>query len=359
MLKQRLLAVEHEKFALRQQLAKMAAALQRVGASSRSVSLGPGHSAPPSPTLTAELLQHDRAIKQELEEFSFSMPSPQNTLDPRSSFSSVASSRAHTPIPVEFNGAVSSPDMTQHPAAMLCGLQCQSGAVSRPLSNPGSPPDKALPPSRASPPPHRPTLAPPPLTRLHLFLAVHSAVCSTLLQPLSQLLTSLKTGSPLTAPRMSPMLFHSIRWWISTPTNPLKSTLATRVASLPLTTTISATTKTNTTSRPPLPATVFRISLLRCLLACSPALARPLEDATGPALQMKARYALRGESKAGGCWVEEHGAYRRFGRGEDIHRWSSEVRLLLRATRVVLDQHRNAKLRRGVSRVDRKRNRRA
>ncbi|MCJ1381845.1 hypothetical protein MMC17_004957 [Xylographa soralifera] len=139
MLKQRLLAVEHEKYALRQQLAKYAAALQKAGTLSRAVSVGPAPSSPPSPNMVAaDLRQLDRNIKQEFEDLSFSLPSPQNTLDPRSSFSSASpsSSRSASPSNLDFNGSVTSPDMTQHPAAMLCGLQCQSGAAWRPSSNP-------------------------------------------------------------------------------------------------------------------------------------------------------------------------------------------------------------------------------
>jgi len=57
------------------------------------------------------------------------------------------------------------------------------------------------------------------------------------------------------------------------------------------------TTKITSTFSPPrsLPL-AFRTSLLRRLLACSPALARPLKDATGRALQMKTSYALCGNA---------------------------------------------------------------
>ncbi|KAL9118935.1 MAG: hypothetical protein Q9187_004508 [Circinaria calcarea] len=128
MLKQRLMQVEHDKYRLSQQVAKMAAALLKSGATSQQLSKVPSSSSPPSPTLTADLLQHDQAIKQELEDYPFSLPSPQNTLDPRSSFSSASSSSSRSPSPTrrEYNGSATSPDMTQHPAAMLCGLQCHS-----------------------------------------------------------------------------------------------------------------------------------------------------------------------------------------------------------------------------------------
>ncbi|MCJ1474409.1 hypothetical protein MMC13_003067 [Lambiella insularis] len=294
MLKQRLLAVEHEKYALRQQIAKYAAALQKTGTISRAVSVGPIPSSAPSPTLVAaELRQLDKNIKQEFEDLSFSLPSPQNTLDPRSSFSSASpsSSRSASPSHMDFNGSVTSPDMTQHPAAMLCGLQCQSGAVWRPLSNPDSPRDEA----QSQPPPQQQTQILPLLTILHLFLTLHSAVSSSLLQPLSQLLTSLKTGSPMRTSTMTPTLFRLILWLISTPVNPLAS-MTPLITSSP-STRMTTTTKTISTSSPPQPLfSAFRISLLRRLLACSPALARPLKDATSRALQMKTSYALRGKT---------------------------------------------------------------
>lgn len=295
MLKQRLMQVEHDKYRLSQQVAKMAAALLKSGATPQQLSKAPSSSSPPSPTLTADLLQHDQAIKQELEDYPFSLPSPQNTLDPRSSFSSASSSSSRSPSPTrrEYNGSATSPDMTQHPAAMLCGLQCQSGAAWRPLSTLATIPHDEVP----SPP----MRALRTLTQLHLSLALLSAVSSTLLQPLNQIFISLKTGSPLpTTTRMTPMLFHLIQWLISTPVNPLTSAATTPTTpSSPLTGTISTAKITSTSSRPPPPPSTFRISLLRRLLACSPALARPLKDATGRALQMKTRYALRGISSAG------------------------------------------------------------
>ena len=295
MLKQRLLAVEHEKYALRQQLAKYAAALQKAGTTSRAVSVAPAPSTPPSPNLlAAELRQLDRNIKKEFEDLSFSLPSPQNTLDPRSTFSSASSSSSRSPSPsnMDFNGSVTSPDMTQHPAAMLCGLQCQSGVVWHPLSNPDLHPDEA----QSQPPLQLQMRILQTLTTLHLFLTLHSVVSSSLLQPLSQLLTSLKMGSPMRASMMTPTLFPLILWLISTPVNPLTS--ATRMITSSPSTSTTNTTRTTSTSSPPRPlSSAFRTSLLRRLLACSPALARPLKDATGRELQMKTSYALRGNAE--------------------------------------------------------------
>ena len=295
MLKQRLLSVEHEKFALRQQLAKMAAALQKTGATPGAASVAPNLSSPPSPNLlAAEMRQIDKSIKQEFEDLSFSLPSPQDTLDPRSSFSSASpsSSRSSSPIDMDFNnGTVNSSDMTQHPAVMLCGLQCQSEVTWQPLPSPGSAPDEA----QSQLLQQRQMHIQHTLTTLHLFLTLHSAVFSTLLQPLSLLLISLKTGLPMRPSKMTPSLFHLILWLISTPANPLTSITPT-ITSSPLTS-MTNTIKTTSISSPPHhPPLAFRISLLRRLLACSPALARPLKDATGRALQMKTSHALRRKS---------------------------------------------------------------
>ncbi|MCJ1356966.1 MAG: hypothetical protein MMC33_006962 [Icmadophila ericetorum] len=115
MLKQRLMQVEHDKYQLVQQVAKMSAMLAKTQGVSKDLS------PPLSPQFSSDLLQHDKAIKQELEDYPFSLPSPQNTLDPRSTFSSQSpsSSRSTSPIDMDFTGASSSSDLTQHPAAMF------------------------------------------------------------------------------------------------------------------------------------------------------------------------------------------------------------------------------------------------
>ena len=285
--------VEHDKYRLAHQVAKMAAALSQRDPSSRAVTHEHPISTPPSPTLTADLLQHDKAIKQELDEITFSLPSPEDTLDPRSSFSSPSSSSSRSPSPShEFNDGSGSSDMTQHPAAMLCGLQCQSEVTSRPPFTLPIPLDETQ---------SRQLLQ---LYILHTLLAPYpyqillSAVFSSLLHPLSQLFISLRTGSPLKSTMMTPMLFHLIQWLISTPVNPLGPTMTPTTPSSTSTTLPSMAETNSTSSRLPHPPLTFRISLLLRLLACSPALARPLKDATDRALQMKASYALRGTLKS-------------------------------------------------------------
>lgn len=302
LLKQRLLVVEHEKFALRQQVAKMAMAL--------GLEEPPSCAAPLSPSLTADLLQHDQEIKQELEDYPYSLPSPgqspQVTVDPRSSsFSSRSSSSSRSPSPsnLDFDSPATSSDMTQHPAAMLCGLPCQSEPAWPLSKTPNTSRDAALsPPTQPHPSPLQAAVCTSPL-----FQTLHSAIYSTLLSPLSQLLISLKTGSPLPPTTMTPPLFSLIQWLISTPANPLTLSISTSNApptttttSLPSTTTTSIPPPASSSSRPPSPSSTFRTSLLRRLLSCSPSLARPLKDATGRALHMKTRHALRGNVHEGG-----------------------------------------------------------
>ncbi|KAL5335676.1 hypothetical protein BJX70DRAFT_374468 [Aspergillus crustosus] len=145
-----------------------------------------------------------------------------------------------------------SSDLTQHPAAMLCDLQCQSAD-----SKEKKVPSRYL------------TLEPASSLSLQmtlqlLFLTMTSTAYSTVIHPLSQILQSLKTGSPLTFSTQEIYQHsHLILWLILTP----------------------SLSPSKTSSKP----TAFRIQLLARLLACTPALARPLRDATGRALQLAMR----------------------------------------------------------------------
>jgi transcriptional activator HAC1 len=95
-----------------------------------------------------------------------------------------------------------------------------------------------------------------------LFLTMTSVASSTVTFPLLRILHSLKTGSPLALSTAEIYQhFPLIHWLISTPS-------------------LSPSTVTGPS---------FRMRLLTRLLACSPALARPLRDATGRALQLAVR----------------------------------------------------------------------
>lgn len=145
--------------------------------------------------------------------------------------------------------------MTQHPAAVLCDLQCPSLASK----------EQALFPSSTSPSLNL------PMTLQLLFLTMTSVACSTVIHPLSQILLSLKTGLPLTfSTEEIYRHFPLILWLISTPS--LSSSKA---------------------------SPVFRMRLLTRLLACSPAMARPLRDATGRALQQAVSETFSSRRSAG------------------------------------------------------------
>ena len=283
------MATEHEKFTMAQEIAKLSHQVQtlRSRVTSGAPSKAPTPSCGPSPTLTADLLQHRKDIKKELDDLPFSLAISQGTLDPRESFSSAsssASSRSSSPCRTSVDRAATFPDLTQHPAAVLCDLPCQSGTVWRQSTTLSS----ALDETQRQQFSQLQTHLLWQLSTLRLCLTLHLTVSSTLLLPLSQLFTSLKTGLALKQTTMTPMLFHLIHWLISTPANPLRLTPASS----------SSIIKTTSTCSLPLhkPRSIFRTSLLRRLLACSPALARPLKDATAWALQIKTRYALSGIS---------------------------------------------------------------
>ncbi|KAF4215778.1 hypothetical protein CNMCM5878_007767 [Aspergillus fumigatiaffinis] len=224
---QRLSQMEAENNRLSQQLAQLTAEVR----GSRSSTPKPGSPATASPTLTPTLFKQE-GDELPLERIPFPTPSITDyspTLKP----SSLAESS----------------DVTQHPAAVLCDLQCQL-ADSKDLEVPS--------PSLTSALAWNMTLQ---MTLQLLFLTMTSTAYSTVIHPLSQILRSLKTGSPLTfSTQEIYQHFHLILWLISTPSlSPSKAS-----------------------SRP----TVFRMRLLTRLLACNPALARPLRDATGRALQL-------------------------------------------------------------------------
>ncbi|TVY82178.1 Transcriptional activator hac1 [Lachnellula suecica] len=158
--------------------------------------------------------------------------------------------------PVVESTNASSSDMTQHPAAMLCDLQCQS-EEQRPWMG-----------SRTTT-----TSAISQILMLTTFLNMTSVATSTLLSPLSQIITSLRTGSSL-SPTAS--ILTLIIWILTTTAT--------------LTTSMSMNSSTTTNSLRP--RFSLRIRLLRRLLACSPNLARPLRDATVAAMRSASEQQL-------------------------------------------------------------------
>ena len=295
-LKERLMAVEHEKFLLTQKLAKMTAQLESIkrGSSGTSRPTSPRLGGLPDSTSTgSDLLGPAQFIKQELlEEYPYDLPTPQNSYAaPSSNYSSPSSgtcSSSSTPATVSLGvGALTtSSDMTQHPAAMLCDLQCQSQKARQTATQPTTPRAAVTPSSSAN--------------RLSLMLI--SAVYSQLMHPLRMIFITLRTGSPL-PPSMTtmPMVLLLIRWLISTPASllpPTPTTGPTTPTHPPKTPSATTTTTTTTTKTSPAKASstpeatrsrvpILRLRLLRRLLLSSPSLARPLRAATGRASRLK------------------------------------------------------------------------
>ncbi|OJD21034.1 hypothetical protein ACJ73_07627 [Blastomyces percursus] len=301
LLLRRLAQMEAENNRLSQQVAQLSAEIR----SSRGSSPQSMVSGLASPTLAPILFKQERDEMISLDKIPF--PTPSMSYSPS----------------VKGCDLIDSSDMTQHPAAMLCDLQCQS-EESQPSTaphqaqqqppqaspNPSSTPSTA---TCASPLPLQHQLAPPQqlfnLALLsiiqHLFQMMTSTAYSTLLIPLARIFRSLKQGSPLSfSPAEIQQHLPLILWLISTPTLSTFSTTST-----PTKPHRRPHSELPTTNRP-----VFRIQLLTRLLACSPALARPLRDATSKALQLVASGgtfdfgSLLAASSSGGAPV---------GRGDD------------------------------------------
>ncbi|KLJ10803.1 hypothetical protein EMPG_13841 [Blastomyces silverae] len=280
LLLRRLAQMEAENNRLSQQVAQLSAEIR----SSRGSSPQSMVSGLASPTLAPILFKQERdEMISSLDKIPFPTPSMS----------------AYSPS-VKGCDLIDSSDMTQHPAAMLCDLQCQS-EESQPSTAPHQPqkqPPQASPnpsstPATAtstSPLPLQHQQAPPQQQQLlfnlallsiiqHLFQMMTSTAYSTLLIPLTLIFRSLKQGSPLTfSPAEIQQHLPLILWLISTPTLSTSSTTST-----PTNPQRRQHSEPPTTNRP-----VFRIHLLTRLLACSPALARPLRDATSKALQLVA-----------------------------------------------------------------------
>ncbi|KAI1940612.1 transcription factor that binds to CRE motif [Ophidiomyces ophidiicola] len=235
---QRLAQMEAENNRLSQQVAQLSTEIR----SSRGASPQSSVSAP-SPTLSPILFKHDN---EELIIEKTLIPSPPTTV--------------YSPMTTVID-SIETSDMTQHPAAVLCDLQCQSEESADQMT-------VSINQSSTQHPVYALMLQ---VILQHLLVTMTSAAYSTVILPLNQIFRSLKMGSPLT---FSPMEISRhlplILWLISTP-NLVKS-------------------------KTPRQRSVFRIRLLTRLLACSPAMARPLRDATSKALQLAVRESQRSGS---------------------------------------------------------------
>ena len=199
--------------------------------------------------------------------------------------------------PVATSSNASSSDLTQHPAAVLCDLQCQS-QEQRPWTSPATTPAISQ------------------LLAMTMFISTTSSAISALLTPLSLIITSLRTGSSV--PPTTSIL--TMIMWLSTTKTPL--TVSTSAS--------SSTTTSNSSSRPRFS---LRVSLLNRLLACSPDLARPLMDATTEAMRLASEQQLTPGSIAGASLCDRR-------RDSDSPSLESLMTLLW-ATRVFEKNHRH------------------
>lgn len=275
-LKERLMAVEHEKFLLGQRVAQLKAQMESIRKRSSTPS---GELSPPP---ESDLLNHHNLVKQELlDDSPFDLPTPQNSFGaPSTSFGSPSTatySESSTPatISLGFDALTATPDMTQHPAAMLCDLQCQSaGACQAPT--PPTIPQQAVTPSSLETPPYQTST---------------STVFSQVMRRLQKMIsTSSKTGSAL------PLLTTMSPTLASSSTHLSTSKPQTKRATKPTTKTNSPTTMISTPPTTPSPTPTLPLRLLVRLLLSSLSLARSLRAATGRALRPQTASTTRTRS---------------------------------------------------------------
>lgn len=262
------MTVEHEKFLLAQQVAKMAAQMNVMKRASS------GSPSTDSLQLVPEFLTREQFIKQELlDDYPYNLPTPRHSHSAPSSYSSpsaTTSSESSTPatLGLDLDTLTATPDMTQHPAVMLCDLQCQSAEACQTSTQPTTHHEAAIQLYSAN----------------LLSLMLISAVYLQLMHPLRMILLS----SPLLrSMKTAPMVLPLIRWLISTPANLLQPS-PTGATTPPPTTAKTSPTKAMSTpqvTRSRVPD--LRLKLLRRLLLSSPSSARPLRAATGRALRLK------------------------------------------------------------------------
>lgn len=316
------MALEHEKFQLTQQNGKLRAELSAATGRDLSTPVSMAMGAP-SPPLDPDCTNQEH-IKPEPNDFVFALPpTPQRSVDMPLFSSRPSSSYSLSPSPSETgpgSSAFGAPsDLAQHPAAMLCDLQCQSEDAR----------------SALFPMATRQHLSRLAFTQL-LYLTLLSVIYSRLLLPLRLIFLSTQTASPLPekiSPRLTPILFLLINWLTSTPVNLTTPT----TTSSSTTTTQPTNPNAPTTPSNPAPAARrpnFRLRLLRRLLFCSLALARPLRDATSKAMRTEISRtltgtltdSLRGEDRKGDVDGEDENGRRKVeGREESGQRDMARV----------------------------------
>ena len=297
-LKDRIMAVEHEKFLLGQKLRHVTSQLSSLkDGSSTSSSSGGSSASSPEPDMEEESFDHIK-IKQEIEEHTTFAFSTQPTFSSPSSMTySPSVSPSQPSLSFDDSSLATSPDLTQHPAEMLWfDLQCQSAEVRSPR--------------KESP---RSQVSDRQIPKITTMSTPSSSATSTMTSTLFLLLAS-TLYSQLVTP-----FFHSLtnrpRRTSSTTTITLRSQAATRTTS-PLSSRkrISRSTPWSTLTPRPRPTKqtssfIMSLELPPCysrqapqvnlnrrnsrvhsLFLSSPPLARPLKDATGRTLRGQASY---------------------------------------------------------------------
>ncbi|KAK7946076.1 transcriptional activator hac1 [Apiospora aurea] len=169
------------------------------------------------------------------------------------------------------SSAATSTDMTQHPAAMLCDLQCQSVEVPQAwmAARQRSHPALAL------------------YLQLNLLMTASSAMLSALRRPLTLIAGALKHNLALQA---TPSILSTIIWMVTLPpsyrSSTLPNSLVTMSAAQLQARSADTTSLRSPTSTSPRSASTLRIKSLQKLLTSSPILARPLLDATMEVLRL-------------------------------------------------------------------------
>lgn len=197
-----------------------------------------------------------------------------------------------------------SPDLTQHPAEVLCSdLQCRSAEASQPSRQP------VVASSSRTPWTSSPALA---LSwRLTLLLTSTAAIFSAFQRPLTLIAMSLKAGFSLPP---TALILNTIIWLVTRPSLSRRrrqaSTSSTSTSTSTATSRPTPTSRSSSTLALPAPrratatswasassstpSTTLRLRLLRKILTCSPSLARPLSDATLSALRLVQSEERRG-----------------------------------------------------------------
>ncbi|KAI5924534.1 hypothetical protein F4810DRAFT_664071 [Camillea tinctor] len=207
------------------------------------------------------------------------MPEQDGTVDPASlspelnpvSDPDVNESSTTTETPAKASSpAPTSTDATQHPAAVLCDLQCPSVEVPQSwlASRQPSPPALSL------------------FLQLQTLLTVSSVLISACRRPLTLITGALKTNLAL---HPTPSILSTIIWLVTLPPNFRDSTSINSSAMMlaaPLRAQPREATRSPKSPSPLSASSTLRIKSLQKLLTSSPILARPLMDATMELLRL-------------------------------------------------------------------------